>query len=595
MAYLPLKVPARPQTQSFLGTMSKSGVNLRDLPQFLKPDYALSIKNFYVTADGGMKKREGITRLTSNGTTEVLFQQNFNDNIIIYAASDKVYAYDIAANTNTTIKTYSTTSTTYSGDRYGGYFFITNGKEKIGRISRTITYGTQTANFTVGNILTGATSGATATILEDSDAGATGTLTLGNIIGTFQNGEIITDSGTGSATTTSTVSWTYTTITGAPICKVVKAIGPRLYAGDLSTDSTAVWYSQADSGTNPPFNTWTVGTNAADPGTLYFRNAGTVQKITQFGQNIISVFAEFGKWAFYTDTIDSNGTLKKVDQIVMQKIDAGGDACLYTDDGLFYVNESGLWQLVSLGQPNVPFSQQEMNDSQLLGSEYFSEIDFSKAAMAYDSEKRLLMISCAKDSSINNFIIVYSLNFKAISFFDGWNINTFSQVGNTIYGGSAISTKLYTILDGLSDDGADIWCEYYQEVRMGGLYSRNELQKAYMQGIMSQSSDIEISFDIYDKTGNFISRKSVWNWTAVGGSSYSDGFGTATWGSSAWGGSSGLSGLTEEFNGFAPRIQNFQRLRIRFSEHSKLPLIINWFTLLGRTKTDIRRRQITQS
>lgn len=61
-------------------------------------------------------------------------------------------------------------------------------------------YRTQTANFTVGSVLTGASSGATATISADSDAGATGTLTLTAVVGTFTDGEIITDAVTGSAT-----------------------------------------------------------------------------------------------------------------------------------------------------------------------------------------------------------------------------------------------------------------------------------------------------------------------------------------------------------------------------------------------------------
>lgn len=61
-------------------------------------------------------------------------------------------------------------------------------------------YKAQTANFTVGQVLTGGTSGATGTISADADGGATGTLTLTGVLGTFIDGEIITDALTGSAT-----------------------------------------------------------------------------------------------------------------------------------------------------------------------------------------------------------------------------------------------------------------------------------------------------------------------------------------------------------------------------------------------------------
>lgn len=64
----------------------------------------------------------------------------------------------------------------------------------------TLAYDSQTGNFTVGSTLTGGTSGATATIYADTDIGATGTLTLSNVSGRFEDNEIITDAATGSAT-----------------------------------------------------------------------------------------------------------------------------------------------------------------------------------------------------------------------------------------------------------------------------------------------------------------------------------------------------------------------------------------------------------
>lgn len=58
---------------------------------------------------------------------------------------------------------------------------------------KTLDYDGQTVNFTEGATLTGATSGATAKIISDSDSGATGTLTLWDVRGAFVNNETITD------------------------------------------------------------------------------------------------------------------------------------------------------------------------------------------------------------------------------------------------------------------------------------------------------------------------------------------------------------------------------------------------------------------
>lgn len=61
------------------------------------------------------------------------------------------------------------------------------------RPGSTLNYDTQTSNFTNGAIVTGASSGATARIQDDSDSGTTGTLTLTDISGEFIDNEIIDD------------------------------------------------------------------------------------------------------------------------------------------------------------------------------------------------------------------------------------------------------------------------------------------------------------------------------------------------------------------------------------------------------------------
>ena len=62
----------------------------------------------------------------------------------------------------------------------------------------TLAYDNQTANYTAGNTITGSTSGATATIIADSDSGTSGTLSLGNVVGTFIDNEVISETGGGS-------------------------------------------------------------------------------------------------------------------------------------------------------------------------------------------------------------------------------------------------------------------------------------------------------------------------------------------------------------------------------------------------------------
>lgn len=84
------------------------------------------------------------------------------------------------------------------------------------RAGSTLDYDTQTGNFTKGHTLTGATSGATATIQSDADSGSTGTLTLLDITGAFVDNEIITDGAGGSATANGALVAVNATISSGP-------------------------------------------------------------------------------------------------------------------------------------------------------------------------------------------------------------------------------------------------------------------------------------------------------------------------------------------------------------------------------------------
>lgn len=92
--------------------------------------------------------------------------------------------------------------------------YDTGGTERVAATNMTVNasttegflrYDAQTAEFTVGQTLTGGTSSATALIVGQVKTGATGVLQLADIAGTFQNNETITDGLSGSATSNLTL------------------------------------------------------------------------------------------------------------------------------------------------------------------------------------------------------------------------------------------------------------------------------------------------------------------------------------------------------------------------------------------------------
>jgi len=98
-----------------------------------------------------------------------------------------------------------------------------------------LAYDNQVANFTVGDILTGATSAATARIVADADAGATGTLTLKDIVGEFENNEQITDVAGGDALANGVLVPQSTTEQLADTAIIAKSrVGNTLYDANMA-------------------------------------------------------------------------------------------------------------------------------------------------------------------------------------------------------------------------------------------------------------------------------------------------------------------------------------------------------------------------
>lgn len=586
----PIFSPVKTRGSKVTSTMAKSGLNLRDLPQLLSVEYCLDNTNFFITSDGGLTKRGGMKQLFSvAGNDGIVMAEKYTDDLYIFGYANTVAAYRLSTGVVTNIKTNFVQAGSFSGQRYGDYFFVASPSDPIGRIEMTLDFNGQTVNFTVGQIITGGTSGATGTLLSQTDSGATGTLTLGSITGTFVNGEPITDPLGGNGNVDGVLDFTYTALS-APQALVIKASGARMYAG-LSDGS--VRYAATDTGTNPPFTNWTVATGATSPGQVAYRNAGKVNSIEPLG-NLMLVFGDYGKWAFHTETIDSAGTLVKIDITDMFRQDSGGGrGAKTTKAGLAYVNSQGLWILTSVGQQNIKYSDQEYVSTLVLGSDYFTDFDYLSSDIAYIPEKQTILLTGAKDSSKNNIILTYNTEYKSIGKLT-MSINRFMEDGGILFGSSSIDNSLHQLFTGNSDNGNEIGCTYYQELRVGDLETVKTMLGQYVNGKISDSSYVIMSFDIFDITGELKTNKLRLKWTTSSELQPLSGYGLVSWGSSPTGGGNPSTGPFEVFSGSRERINNFQRIRVKFIEHSNLPFQINWFSILTREKRLIRRRDLVK-
>ena len=384
-------------------------------------------------------------------------------------------------------------------------------------------------------------------------------------------------------------------IAASPICSGLKAIGARMYAFRLASNETAIQYSDVDDGTNPPFDDWAETTAADTGGSVNYRNAGPVRSVVQLGQFTVG-FCDNGFFAWLINVIDSAGTLKKVEVIQNYTEDYGGArGAIETPFGIFYNNEAGMWQMVAVGQTDVPMSKQQILTSSLLKSDFFKDTDQTSSDLIYDINQRCIFLTIAKDSSFNNLVIGLKPELKNAMFkIQNWNINRFAKLGTDIYGASSVKTTVYKLFDGYDDDGLKIGTEYYQEILLSTLLHAHSLDGIYAGGRLTPNDELTVAFDIYDINGNFVKDKTQYLWTGTEASVDYDEWGSAMWGDSALGGGVDVAGIVNSFGGGSPRINNLQRLLVRITGGSKTPHILNWISVKTTQKQPIKRRNFTK-
>lgn len=440
--------------------------------------------------------------------------------------------------------------------------------------------------FTVGQRATGATSGAAASVLESVDSGATGSFVLGDINGAFVNGEIITDPLGGRALTTSIITFGIAQVTDAPLGAVFRIIGKRAIIVGLAKDESGYSYSNADTGTNPPFTSFTTGAGFNDAGNGGNRNGGAAKDAALIG-NIIFVGQENGWYAFQITQTDLAGVSSKFDQEVATRQNFGVFRCVMTNVGMIVANHSGIWRMISLGQPNIPYSDQWECLTENLGPDYFEDVVLDNVDITYDPIRGFIFQTCGKSSQTNNLVLAIKASLSGVendvktgaaSELIGWNIFRFTIRQNAIYGTSAVTGIRYNLFVGQKDVTFPIHSEYVQELNFA-LTSSFNIEQLLCKGELSPASLITVSIDTFDNRGFYEARRWVKTW----GSRFSYpsggmGWGDESFGESGWGNGSTDSGLVPDQAGRTVKLREISRAILRFESDDYSEHIINWFS-----------------
>jgi hypothetical protein len=534
MSYRPLPTSSRPRTSQVTNLMPEKGLNKRFLPQLLDTSFALSIINYHIVDKGRIVKRKGFTKMFEvAGQVPITVMIRYDDDTIIFGYGTTIARFTESTETVTTIKSdFSASTFGFGGQRFGKYAFVCNGVDKVWMIDET---------------------------------------------------------------------FTATEVTDSPRAKGIKIIGSRMYAYNLAGDGEQghLAYSAISNSGAVPFTDWTVGTSATSAGLITNQVIGGINTVEAIGDNVLGtdivVWGDYGKYSFFLNNIDVGGVVSKVDVFRMSRIDSGGaKGAISMELGIVYVNKEGLHILQGLTPSTVGSKDVEYNTSVLLGPEFFDNINLDNASITFNAQRKEIYLTCGQDSAINNIVLCYNYEHKAYSVFSGWNLNLLLNDRGTIYGASASRTAIYRCFDGQSDDGNAIGTELYQEIPTGALEAAQKAKEFYTYGLLSSSSNITISFDKYDKKGLFKKNVKRISWTPTGVSGGGFGWNEYGWNEGAYGGQYGLPGTIEDFSGYNLKINNYQRIRVRYTAVDKVPHALGWFSIMSRSKRRIRRRNMTE-
>ncbi len=382
----------------------------------------------------------------------------------------------------------------------------------------------------------------------------------------------------------------WTTISHAPKCAVVKVFQNRILCGNTNTHESELHVSKGDDGAGDfsAEEDWAISDGIlGNPFKKIFANAGALRSIGVQGELIVPIHDE-GKYGFHIEVLDvGTSGLNQNAKIDFENLDFGGAkgaiSCKY---GIFYANEYGVFRMMAR-------TAQDLNESaptNILGKKYLESLDFSDCSIAYMPIEEMLLISCRKNSAKNNHVLVLDFRSGGISEIVGWDIARFELVGNTLYGVSSKSAKIYELFSGFADDGQNIWCKFESGDETFGnpdIWKKSKYVSA--QGRLAFGGIATIEIDIRDKQDAFVSQKIRKKWTQSGITN-EEVEGVGEWGI----GEGVFSGGSEDdlFSSYAQeklKTGKFRSVRVRVSENSQMPFEFHFLAITAEIGRQIKK------
>jgi hypothetical protein len=367
-----------------------------------------------------------------------------------------------------------------------------------------LNFNTQTVNFVVGGTLTGGTSGATGVIVKNIDNGASGTLWIRAVTGTFQNNETITGSLGGSASADGVVSQLLSALTGVASDAVSHVNVYRNRAWLVEKDTTNAHYLPTDaiSGAAATVALSGVFTNG---GSLLFTATWSLDSGDGLDDKIVFVSTEGDVAVYQGDPAGSDWSLVGMYECSppMGKnayLKVAGDLLILTKIGIIPLSaiinkDPGALALAAISRNIQPDWQIE---AAARGSLPWEIVKWTSQNIAF--------VTCPVTTDVNAPIcFAVNLETGAWAKITGWNTRCMILHDDWVYFGTNVGTVVRTETTG-ADDGALIYYLYVgQNEHLAGVGRYTTVMQARavfrskteINPKIDVSVDYEISLDSY--------------------------------------------------------------------------------------------------
>lgn len=397
-------------------------------------------------------------------------------------------------------------------------------------------FDTQTADFTVGQTLTGGTSGATAYILHVEDTGTNGVLYITDVTGTFQDNEIITSAGmsapVGSATADGVPAPYYVGITGVDTSTLAYVWSYKNRLFFIQKDSFNVWYLPVDS-ISGAAEVFPMGAEFSEGGKLLMGSGWSLDSSGDGGLSEQCVFvSDEGQVAAYQGlSPEPDQGWSRVGGYKIGKplgplawMRAGGDLVIATDIGYVPLSQAVNRDIAALSPSAVSYPiETAWNDA-------VSSRRTSSWHCAIWPEQQMVIVAIPTTPNEKPACFVANARTGAWARFTGWDMTCLCVFEGRMFFGSANGRVVEAYVTGL-DEGQTFTAScvpQFLDMGASGSLKVSTIGRAVLRG----STDINIQVSAYkDYIVNLPAPPDA---TALPTDSV---WGGAIWGTSTWGGS----------------------------------------------------------